>query len=91
MHIHKDHGILFDSIKAAPVKLTFDKASKYILDKTEAVFIVFHTGESSDVEDVYTKVVAVDNEKSKCTPIKFWKLNSEELQMVWILFGVTII
>ena len=27
MHIHKDHGILFDSLKVATVKLTFDKAS----------------------------------------------------------------
>lgn len=89
MHIHKDYALLFDSLKAVPVKLTFGKASKYILDKTAAVFIVFHKGESSEVEDVSTKVIAV--EKSSCAPIKFWKLHSEELQMVWIFFGVTII
>ena len=48
MHIHRDYAILFDSLKAVPVKLTFGKASKYILDKTAAMF---HKGESSEVED----------------------------------------
>ena len=52
MHIHKNHDTLLDSLKAAPVKLTFGKPSKYVLDKTEAVFIVLHKGESSEVEDV---------------------------------------
>ena len=47
MHINKDYAILFDSLKAAPVNLTYGKASKYILDKTAAVF---HKGESTELK-----------------------------------------